>query len=67
MEEGGASRFIEWEVVFRSINLGSLGIGNLRIHNKTLLAKWLWTVVLLLEPYALWHRVIVSKYNLRCF
>lgn len=46
MEEGGASRFIEWEVVFRSINLGSLGIGNLGIHNKTLLAKWLWTAVL---------------------
>ena len=40
---------------------GALEIGNLRTHNRAMLAKWLWRFALEFE--ALWHRIIVSKHG----
>lgn len=60
VEEGGASHFINQKVVSRLIDLGGLGLGNLILHSKTLLAKSLWCF--LLEPNALWNRVISTVF-----
>ena len=42
-------------------DLGGLGIGNLRIHNRALSAKWLW--LFHLKPNSFWHRIVVSKHD----
>lgn len=33
---------VEWNTYYKPISLGGLGIRRIRIHNKALLAKWLW-------------------------
>ncbi|TYK22164.1 peptidyl-prolyl cis-trans isomerase CYP23 isoform X1 [Cucumis melo var. makuwa] len=45
----------------RASSGGGLGVGNLRIRNRALLAKWLWCFHL--EPDSLWNRIILSKHG----
>lgn len=61
VDEGRGSHLVSWEAVSHLINQGGLKIGNLRIRNRALLAKWLWCFAL--EPKSLWRRIIVSKHN----
>lgn len=44
---------------------GRLELGNLRLCNKALLAKWLWRFALELE--SLWHRIMESKHGTHPF
>ena len=39
--EGKGSHLVSWEVVSKSKNNGSLGVGNLLKSNEALLGKWL--------------------------
>jgi hypothetical protein len=48
-------------LVFQPLNLGGLGIRNLRIFNRALLGKWLWHFGN--EWEALWRWVILAKYG----
>lgn len=41
VNEGKGSHLVKWEVVARLLNLGELGIDNIRARNKVILAKWL--------------------------
>ena len=59
------SHLIRRKVIERSVSFGRLEIGNLKIHNKTLLARWLWCFSA--EPYSLWCRIIVSKHGSHTF
>lgn len=43
------------------VSLGGLKIGNLRIRDKTLLAKWLRRFSS--EPNSLWRRITESKHG----
>lgn len=52
---------IRWEVNEKLMSLGGLEIGNLRIYNKTHLAKWLWCFTS--KSNSLWRRIIVSKHG----
>lgn len=49
------------EIIEKSIDRDGLEIGNLKLHNKAFLAKWLWCFSF--EPNSLWHKIIVSKYG----
>lgn len=61
MDEGKGSHLVSWEVVGCLLNQGVLEIGNLRLHNKSLSAKWLWHFAL--ESESLCYRIIVSKHG----
>lgn len=61
MDEGKRSYLVSWQVNGCPVKEGGFEIGNLRMCNKALLAKWLWRFVL--DPKSLWHRIIVSKYG----
>lgn len=52
---------IRWEVIKRSVSLRGMDIGNLRIRNKALLAKWLGHFSS--KPNSLWYRIIASKHG----
>lgn len=52
---------VKWDTVMLSKERGGLGIRNLRVHNKTLLMKWLWRYIK--EEGALWKQVIVAKHG----
>ncbi|WJZ80362.1 hypothetical protein VitviT2T_000290 [Vitis vinifera] len=52
---------VRWEVVCLSKKKGGLGVKNLSILNKALLAKWNWRFVN--EREALWNQVIRGKYG----
>lgn len=41
VEEDGGSHLVRWEVVSKLMEVGGLGIGNLRLCNEPLLANWL--------------------------
>lgn len=53
---------IRWELVLDSESKGGVGIGNLIVKNKVVLAKWGWRFMI--ETKALWRWVIASKYSL---
>ena len=61
MGEGKKFHLVNWNQVCQPINLGGLGIRNLRVFNKALLGKWLWRFGT--EREALWRQVIVAKYG----
>ncbi|RVW35300.1 putative ribonuclease H protein [Vitis vinifera] len=52
---------VRWEVVCLSKKKGGLGVKNLSILNKALLAKWNWRFAN--EREALWNQVIRGKYG----
>lgn len=58
IDEGAGTHLVNWEFVPKPLDLGGLGIGNLRLHNETWLAIWLWRFL----P-GVRFRVIVSKYG----
>lgn len=41
-ERGKGVSLVRWEVATQPLDLGGLGIGNLRACKEALLAKWLW-------------------------
>ena len=55
------SHLVSWQIVGHSMNQGGLEIGNLRLHNKALLANWLWHFAL--ESESLRHRIILGKHG----
>lgn len=61
VDEGHNSHLVSWEVVQRSVSQGGLEIGNLRIRNRGMMAKWLWRFHL--ERGSLWHKIILSKHG----
>ena len=65
VDEGYSSHLVSWEVLGHSMSQEGLGIGNLRILNRALLAKWL--LHFYLEPDSLWHKIIVSKHGFHPF
>lgn len=60
----GESHLVKQEVVMKPVDLGGLGLGSLRLRNKTFLAKWLRHFFLKPDTR---HRVIVSRYVLHPF
>lgn len=50
-----------WEVICRSKECGGLGIKNLSLMNKALLAKLTWRLIH--NPNQLWAIVLISKYG----
>ena len=61
MGEDRKFHLVNWNQVCQPVNLGGLGIRNLRVFNKALLGKWLWRFGN--EREALWRQVIVAKYD----
>ncbi|KAK2640224.1 hypothetical protein Ddye_028019 [Dipteronia dyeriana] len=62
--DGGSKRKIhavKWEEVCKSKSVGGLGIGRVLVKNNGLLTKWIWRFGR--ERDALWHRVLVAKYE----
>jgi hypothetical protein len=57
--EGKKFHLVNWIQICQPLNLGCLGIRNLRIFNRALLWKWLWRFGN--EREALWRQVILSK------
>ncbi|KAK2449806.1 hypothetical protein QL285_008962 [Trifolium repens] len=53
--------WVKWADICRTKKEGGLGIKDLRLMNKSLLAKWRWK--LLSEEDELWKRVVVAKYG----
>ncbi|XP_019241886.1 PREDICTED: uncharacterized protein LOC109221911 [Nicotiana attenuata] len=60
-KETKAFHLVKWKNVISSKVNGGLGIRNLRLHNRTLLFKWLWRYNH--EQQALWRKVIEAKYG----
>lgn len=56
----GGMRNVNWGITQRPHALGGLGIGNFKLRNSSLLAKWTWRF--LIENDALWRNLIVAKY-----
>ena len=52
---------MKWSKVCKPMQVGGLGIRQLRSFNSALLGKWLWRYGL--ETNALWRRVIEVKYR----
>ena len=52
---------VKWSKVCKPMQVGGLGIRQLRSFNSALLGKWLWRYGL--ETNALWRRVIEVKYR----
>lgn len=63
--EGKGLHLVRWELIERSVASGRVEIGNLRFHNKALLAKWLWQFSC--ESSSLWDRTIGSKFGPHSF
>lgn len=61
--ENGERRFhlVSWKRVCKPLEAGGLGIRDLKIMNRALLAKWLWRFRV--ETEALWRKVIAAKYG----
>ncbi|KAK1281445.1 hypothetical protein QJS04_geneDACA014233 [Acorus gramineus] len=55
---------VKWDIICRSKKEGGMGVLDFRNMNKALLGKWLWR--LLVDPEALWSRVIREKYYPAC-
>lgn len=53
--------WVAWDLVCKPKQLGGLGIVDLRLKNKALLAKWLWRFVE--DKDALWRCIISEKYG----
>lgn len=58
---GGRSHLVKWEMVLKLVERASLGIGSLRMHNKALLDKRLWRI--LLEYCTFGYRMTVSGHG----
>lgn len=56
----GGMHNVNWGTSQRPQALGGLGIGNFKLRNFSLLAKWIWRF--LAEHDALWRTLIVAKY-----
>lgn len=56
VKEGGCFYLVWWEVVMRPVEFGELGIDNLRLCYRAVLAIWLWCFPL--ELNILWHKII---------
>jgi len=52
-------RLAKWDILCRSKDQGGLGILNLQLQNKCLLAKWL---VNLLNTNGIWQSLLTNKY-----
>ncbi|XP_019257785.1 PREDICTED: uncharacterized protein LOC109236002 [Nicotiana attenuata] len=61
-KEKGGYHLVNWKVLTQAKKSGGLGIRNLRLHNKSLLMKWLWRFGR--EDETLWRQVIIEKYGL---
>ena len=53
--------WIKWETICLPKEKGGLGIKEIRIFNKALLAKWRWNM--LQQNSELWARILESKYG----
>ncbi|XP_059285619.1 uncharacterized protein LOC132039092 [Lycium ferocissimum] len=53
---------VEWQIVTLSKQHGGMGIKDLRLHNQSLLQKWLWRFCK--EDRSLWRKDIAQKYGL---
>ena len=62
-DEEQSRHLISWTILSRPKEVGGLGMGNLKLKNVSLLAKWLWRFPL--ESEALWCRIIKAKYGLK--
>lgn len=62
--QGASDKFryhmAKWEMVTRPKDQGGLGIINTKTMNESLIVKWIWKI--LLEPNALWFRLLKAKY-----
>ncbi|XP_049381369.1 ABC transporter G family member 25-like [Solanum stenotomum] len=61
IKEGKRIHLVKWQTALLSRSSGGLGIRNLGLQNKCLLAKWLWRFGR--EDQALWKEVISNKYG----
>ena len=52
---------VKWMVVQQCKRYGGLGVRNLKVHNNSLLTKWLWRYNL--DDQALWKELIQQKYG----
>jgi len=52
-------RLVKWDILCRPKDQGGLGIVNLQLQNKCLLAKWL---VNLLNTDGMWQKLLTNKY-----
>ena len=52
---------VKWMVVQQCKRYGGLGVRNLKVHNNSLLTKWLWRYNL--EDQALWKELVQHKYG----
>ena len=55
------SHLFNWDIVTSPKEKGGLGISKLKSTNNALLCKWLWRY--LMEPNALWRKIINAKYS----
>lgn len=51
---------VKWPIVQQHRRNGGLGVRNLKVHNKSLLSKWLWRYNQ--EEQALWKGIIHHKF-----
>jgi hypothetical protein len=52
---------VEWDKVCSPLDVGGLGIRNIRRFNQALLGKWLWRFAH--KEGAWWRSVLVAKYG----
>jgi hypothetical protein len=52
-------RLIKWNIICQPKDQGGLGIQNIEIKNKCLLAKWLWKLI---NEEGLWQQILRNKY-----
>ena len=59
--EGRKIAWIRWEIICKSKDEGGIGLKDIHLFNKALLAKWKWRLGT--EEHGLWKDILESKYG----